>query len=215
MPRYAAVIFDLDGTLVDSESIEIDAGRIALNALGHDPHPDFLDSLIGVDVTEVARRLLAEFPGIDLATLEPAWRNASQGIEEERGIQPMPGAKALLAQLSPIPLAVASNSLTVNVRRKLELSDLARHFDLDHVIGVDAVPNAKPAPDLYLEGARRLGADPADCLAFEDSDTGTAAALAAGMTVVQVPDRQPSLKRAAHFMADTILGGARAAGLID
>ena len=81
------------------------------------------------------------------------------------------------------------------------------------MVGFDLVAAPKPAPDVYLKAADLLGVDPSDCLAFEDSDPGTAAALAAGMTVVQVPDLLPSRTNRAHFNAATLTEGAEIAGL--
>jgi len=63
---------------------------------------------------------------------------------------------------------------------------------IQHVTGGDEVPAGKPAPDVYLDAARKLGIDTGDCLALEDSNNGTTAALAAGMTVIQIPDLAPS-----------------------
>ena len=72
----------------------------------------------------------------------------------------------------------------------------------------------KPAPDVFLAAAALLGAPPAKCIAFEDSDPGVIAAIAAGMTVVHVPDMATPRQSGAHFLADSILHGARLAGLI-
>ncbi len=88
------------------------------------------------------------------------------------------------------------------------------HFDAAHVVGYDAVARAKPAPDVFLEAADRLKVAPTRCVAFEDSDTGVAAALEAGMTVVQVPDMVPARSTRAHHLAPSLLDGARACGLI-
>ncbi len=104
------------------------------------------------------------------------------------------------------------NSATDSARRKLGEAGIAHHFHHDHVVGFDAVARPKPSPDVFLAAAQRLGVDPKDCVAFEDSDPGVAAALAAGMTVVQVPDMRPAATREAHHLAETLLAGARAAG---
>jgi HAD superfamily hydrolase (TIGR01509 family) len=128
----------------------------------------------------------------------------------------MTGVAEFLDHLSTrgLPRAVATNSHTVNARRKLGEAGIAHHFDPGHVVGFDLVPAPKPAPDVFVDAARRLGVDPRRCLAFEDSDTGVVAALAAGMTVVQVPDMRPAGTRDAHHLAETLLDGARAAGIL-
>lgn len=113
--------------------------------------------------------------------------------------------------LDGLPCAVATNSATATALGKLESAGIARHFA--HVVGYDAVARPKPAPDVFAEAARRLGAAPGRCIAFEDSDTGVAAALAAGMHVVQVPDLQASGRAGAHHLAPSLVDGARRAGL--
>ena len=86
--------------------------------------------------------------------------------------------------------------------------------DFQHLITLDDVTRAKPAPDPYLLAAKWLGVAPARCLVFEDSEVGAEAAHSAGMRVVQVPDLVVSQGRFAHHLADDLISGARAAGLI-
>lgn len=217
MSRFAAIIFDLDGTLIDTERQAIETGLSVLAGMGFTVGRDFLTSLVGIDEIEGQRRLAAHTgPGLDLARLDAAWQAATRQAQDA-GIPAMAGADLLLADLARrgLPRAVATNSATASAVRKLRSAGLAAHFDDAHVVGFDAVPRAKPAPDIFLEAARRLGVMPSACLAFEDSDTGADAALAAGMTVVQVPDVSPARALRAHHLADTLLDGARAAGLID
>lgn len=209
---FAAAIFDLDGTLIDTERLAMEAGLEALAALGHDPDRAFLLSLVGVAESEGYDRLIRRFgTGLDLAALDAAWSAALQR-HHAAGIPLKPGVTEMLGALGPLPRAVATNGATERATQKLHLSGIAAHFA--HVVGFDAVPRPKPAPDVFVEAARRLGAEPGDCVAFEDSDTGVAAALAAGMTVVQVPDLHHSGQAGAHHLAATLLDGARAVGLI-
>jgi HAD superfamily hydrolase (TIGR01509 family) len=118
----------------------------------------------------------------------------------------MPGVADLLALLKAqaVPVAVATNSSTAGAWRKLRLAGIGDAFEV--VIGFDAVPLAKPAPDVFLAAAAGLNVAPADCIAFEDSDPGVAAALAADMALPR--------QTGAHHLAGSILDGARAAGLI-
>ncbi len=99
-----------------------------------------------------------------------------------------PGVRALLARLQAqgLPLAVASSTHRAEVELRLRSQDLWPAFSA--VAGGEEVPAAKPAPDVYLLAATRLGVDPTACLAFEDAAHGAAAAQAAGMAVVVVPD---------------------------
>ena len=217
MPRFAAAIFDLDGTLIDTERLVIDAGLETLQDLGHQVSRDFMVSLVGIDETEGHRRLCAQL-GVDLRAgpFDAAWSAATRRRYAE-GIPLMAGVDHLLTELTRmrLPRAVATNSTTQGARRKLTEAGLLHHFDTHHVVGFDAVARPKPAPDVFLAAAGRLGVAASDCVAFEDSDTGVAAALAAGMTVVQIPDMLPANRRDAHHLAETILDGARACGLID
>ena len=214
MTRYAAAIFDLDGTLIDTERLLIDTCMQTLANYGHDVSRAFLISMVGVSEVEGFRRICAEIK-VDLDPVEfgAAWSRANQAAYAS-GIPLMPGVADLLGQLKVIGIrvAVATNSSTKGAWRKLGLAGLAGQFDT--VIGYDAVPNAKPAPDVFLAAAAGLGVNPANCLAFEDSETGVTAALAAGMTVVHVPDMTSPAETGAQYLAASILEGAFAAGLI-
>ena len=215
--RFSAVIFDLDGTLVDSERLILDAGMTALAALGHAPQRAVLASLVGTVGDESAGVLRSAYgPAFDAAAFDTAWSQA-MAAASTGALDPRPGAMELLSHLHArgLPRAVATNSRTVTAHESLVAAGLAAFFQADHVHGRDRVARPKPAPDLFLHAAMALGADPAACLVFEDSDTGVIAALEAGMTVVHVPDQRPPAVRHAHHHAATLIDGARAAGLID
>jgi HAD superfamily hydrolase (TIGR01509 family) len=214
MTRYAAAIFDLDGTLIGTERVLVETCLETLAAYGHPVSRDFVLSMVGVSEVEGFRRICAEI-GVDLDfdTFSAAWSRANQAAYA-KGIPLMPGVTDLLAALKAlnIPVAVATNSSTKGAWRKLGLAGIDGAFKT--VIGYDAVATPKPAPDVFLAAAAGLGVNPAECIAFEDSDTGVIAARAAGMTVVHVPDMAAPKPNGAHFVAETILDGARAAGLI-
>ncbi len=216
MPPYDAAIFDLDGTLIDTERLFIDAAVTAALRLSLPFDRAFMASLAGQSDAEGFRIMQAHVgPATDLGPFQTEW-SALVATSYATGIPLMRGVADLLSDLTArrFPRAIATNSLTDSARRKLAHAGIAHHFDARHVIGVDRVARAKPAPDLFLAAAETLRADPARCIAFEDSDAGTTAALAAGMTVVQIPDSHPAGTRDAHHLAGSILEGARAAGLI-
>lgn len=210
-----AVIFDLDGTLIDSESVTITAGTAAFAAHGYSVGEDLFHRLVGVDQPTgagILRAVLGE--DLPLDRIKADWAAGARRLYDAHGVPVKPGAQDLLRMLRArsLPLAVATSSGRQAATWKLDRTGLAAHFDT--VVTLECIRRPKPAPDPYLEAARRLGADPALCVAFEDSDTGAASAQAAGMIVVQVPDvGTPSGRHARHIAAD-LISGARAAGLV-
>lgn len=216
MTRPAAVIFDLDGTLIDSESIALDVGARLLAGMGIADGRAILSRLVGVDGGEGRRRLQAlAGPDFDVAAFALAW-DTGAAAAFAAGVPLMDGADTLLTRLAglDLPRAVATNSRTAGALAKLGSAGLLHHFGEANVVGVDVVARAKPAPDLFLEAARRLDADPALCLVFEDSAIGVAAALAAGMRVVQIPDMSHPAAGGSHLIAENLIDGARRAGLL-
>lgn len=212
---FDGVIFDLDGTLIDSESVTIAAGTLAFAVHGYQLPPAIFHSLIGVDEPTGARMLHAALgPGLPLPAIEADWRRATRAHYAKTGVPLRPMVLELLDALAirRLPLAVATSSSRAGAEWKLERAGLRAHFTT--VVTRDCVQRPKPAPDPFLIAARRLGLPPSRCIAFEDSETGAAAAMAAGMTVVQVPDVLPTDGRNATLVAPDLMSGARAAGLV-
>lgn len=214
--RYDAVIFDMDGTLLETERLVIDAGLVAFRTLGMPPRRDVLESMVGHSGAEGELLLRAAFGRtFDREAFDAACSAAFSTVLAQ-GIPLRPGVTELLDHLDTIamPRAVATNSHTDHAHENLATAGIAAYFQRHHIHGRDRVAQPKPAPDLFLHAAAVLDVHPARCLVFEDSDPGTIAAHAAGMTVVQVPDQRPAETRLAHVLADTLLDGARAAGLM-
>ncbi len=214
-PRYDAVVFDLDGTLIDTESLCNLAGVEACANLGFPVSMAFFESLAGID-DRTRARLIEEHVGatVELAAFLTEWdRLCSERFA--RGIPVKAGAVELLEGLEAagVPVALATSSRRGPAEEKLAATGLGRFFRT--VVTFDDVAAPKPAPDPYLLAAERLGADPRRCLAFEDSETGARAAHAAGMTVVQVPDLHPTKGAHAHHVAPSLLEGALLAGLLE
>jgi HAD superfamily hydrolase (TIGR01509 family) len=206
---YDALLFDLDGTLIDTESISIETGLAAFASHGHAVGRAFLESLVGTDDPTAEGMIRAAFPNIDLIAVSRTHRAAF--LERTEADLPLkPGASELLAALQ-VPSAIVTSSRRDSARRKLVVAGIADAFA--HVVTLDDVTAAKPAPDAYLLAASLLGVSPGRCLVFEDSEIGAQAAHRAGCVVVQVPDVIPSKGRWAHHLAPDLLTGARMAGL--
>ncbi|WP_164870923.1 HAD family hydrolase [Mesobaculum littorinae] len=210
----AAVIFDLDGLLLDTERLALEAGAEAMAELGHPLGQAFLLTLVGADAQANAARINAHLgTDYDAARITSAWNAALDRRTAVAGVPVKPGAPGFLADLARrgLPFAVATNSHTANAESKIERSALAGQVPV--LVGVDQVRAGKPAPDVYLEAARRLGVAPRDAVAFEDSDLGARAARTAGLFVVQIPDATRPSPGLAHMVAETLGDGARAVGL--
>ena len=191
---FAAAVFDMDGLLLDSERPIRDAWLSAAAELGAPlTQADYL-SVVGRNERESDALLLDVFGG-DAALLGATRRRADALIAERFGAAPFdvkPGALRLLRALraAAIPCAVASSTAHREVERRLERAGLLAFFDA--VCGGDEVARGKPEPDLYRLAVERLRVDARGCVAFEDSNYGARAALAAGLAVVVVPDLKPA-----------------------
>lgn len=180
-----AVLFDLDGTLVNSEPVWFDVAREVLLGYGVDLPPEVHGEIVGMS-NEEAGLHLRERHGV---TVDPevVWRDVLARLPDAlAGVPAMPGAQAWVeaASQSGLALAVVSNSprfqVDVSLRHHAWADGLTVRF------GVDEVPRPKPAPDGYLHAASALGVAPGRCLVVEDSVTGLSAARAAGAWTVQV-----------------------------
>jgi beta-phosphoglucomutase len=179
------LIFDLDGVIVDSMPMHEQAWERYLALLGFDGS-DIATRMHGRRNDEIVRDLL----GQDAA----AHVIEEHGAAKERLYREMlgsrlqahlvPGITTWLERVAGAPVALATNAERANVDFVLDGANLRRHFQV--IVDGSQVPRPKPAPDVYLKAASQLGIPPVNCIVFEDSPVGVAAALAAGMRVVGV-----------------------------
>ena len=191
-----AVIFDMDGTLYDSEKIY---GRGWMKAgLSKEQYYQ----IIGRSRTNIDA-MLADW-GYDVQTMR---RIRTEAVEEElqsKGVDPKPGAKECLAWLqhNNIPAAIATSSAKDMAERYLKMTQMESYFEL--VVSGNTMERGKPFPDIFLEAARQLGKKPENCLVVEDSYNGVRAGRNAGMYTVMIPDLIPADEEMEQ-LADDIL----------
>jgi HAD superfamily hydrolase (TIGR01509 family) len=182
-----AVIFDLDGLMVDSEVMAMESWHRLLAPAGVRLTDEQFQHLIGMGHEDSVRYVLDQTrANVPRDVLDQGfWKQQIALIDEM--LSPMPGLLSLVEDLRKrgYILGVASNSPTHYVRKAL--AKIRVEEILSCVVGVDQVTNPKPAPDVYLKAADCLGMAPRCCLAFEDSPLGAQAAVAAGMRCVAIP----------------------------
>jgi len=210
-----AVIFDMDGLLLDTEKVYFQGYRNARSTMGLDPHAAGFMELIGLP-TPAGRPLLQAHLGDLTDAFEAQWDHEIRQLMTKE-IPVKPGVTTLIGHLqaSALPYAIATSTFTTKAYEHLERAGLGGLFPT--IIGGDQVSNGKPAPDIYLKAAQSLGIAAHHCAAFEDSENGVRAAVAAGMTTVQVPDIKPpsaEMRAISHHIADNLLTGARMVGLL-
>lgn len=184
LPRPAAVAFDLDGTLVDTEAILIEAQRQTLMDFGITGLASDHPRTFGMGMEPGVARL-SEFYGLKyeqaLEVFRPHWARLSA-----TELISMPGARDLLLRLKDegVRMALVTSADPVHARNALNALDVPGAFEC--VIDTDSVSQLKPSPEPYLKAAECLGVSPRDMLAVEDSGSGVESTLTAGMRCVAV-----------------------------
>ena len=207
MTQLDAVIFDLDGLMIDTEPLAQQAWDRVLQDHGRRLERAIFSRMIGLRLTESSRVVKAaydlETSTTDLANKETFYMSQIMA----QGIPTMPGLRRLITELERrrVPWAVATSS-----QRKYAVEVLGQLDLLEKCGGIaagDEVGQGKPRPDVYLLAANRLDIDPDTCLALEDSVPGINAASAAGMLAVAVPNSETSSMNfeEAAFVYDSLL----------
>jgi HAD superfamily hydrolase (TIGR01509 family) len=188
----AAVLLDMDGTLLDTEKVYLESTIAALNSLGYtDGVTALCHGMVGIPGPECERLLRAHF-GADFPFEEiDRLFTANCGEVFAAGLPLKPGAVDLLDAIDAagVPKAIVTSSSRQTAGRHLGLAGIGDRFDA--IVTRDDVSRTKPHPDLYLLAAERFQLSPQACVAVEDSNPGVAAAHAAGMITLMVPDIVP------------------------
>jgi beta-phosphoglucomutase-like phosphatase (HAD superfamily) len=186
-----AVVFDCDGVLVDSEPHSAAAWVEVLGRRGHRATAADVADCTGLGYRATYDHLAAVDAAVMLPSAEELWPEVQAALAAsfDRGLAVFPDAAGCVPELVlyGVPLAVASSSRRERLDLTLERSGLARYFAA--TVAGDEVEHGKPAPDVYLLAAQRLGVRPQDCLAVEDTGHGAASAVAAGMRVLGIARR--------------------------
>jgi HAD superfamily hydrolase (TIGR01509 family) len=191
-----AYLFDMDGLLLDTERLTLDAFLDCAPEFDLDPGVmrAFFMTLIGSARTQ-GEAMVRDFigPDRDFDALDLAWQHHSQR-RLAAGIPVKPTVAETISALhaSGAVMAVVTSTFGDKARHHLDRAGLLRCFRT--VIGGDEVPANKPDPAPYVQAAEQLGVPPQNCAAFEDSDTGITAAARAGCFAVQIPDLRPSAR---------------------
>lgn len=204
MPFPDAVLFDNDGLLLDTESVWSRAEQKLFEIRGLEFTIDHKRSLVGSSeklAGEKLGRFLGEV-GLERQIMDEL--NDLVLTELEGGVDPMVGALELIALLRSegVPLGLVSNSPRHFIERSHEVAATGMPFDV--VVSGHEVPEAKPAPDAYLEACRQLGVGPGSrVVALEDSPSGVTAAEAAGLFVIGIPS-VPGIELTADLVAESL-----------
>jgi HAD superfamily hydrolase (TIGR01509 family) len=201
----AAVVFDLDGVLVDTETVWDDVREALVRERGGRWHERAQADMMGMSSLEWSRYMHEE---LGLSESPQAINDEVVGrmlVRYRADLPLIDGAVPAVARLADaFPLALASSSNRPLIDAVLQTSGLERHFAA--TVSSEEVARGKPAPDVFLEAARRLGVEPRLCAAIEDSSNGLRAAHAAGMRVIALPNAHYPPGRDALALADVVVG---------
>lgn len=182
-----AIIFDKDGTLHDTEKVYMQAWKAAAEEFNVPDIENTVRDCTGTNIPFIAQYWAKKYPDVPFEDYLPRRQFYYFGILEQ-GIPVKEGAYELLTYLRAhgYKVGMATSTPWDTVMEHLERTDMMGYFDT--IVTGDMIQNGKPAPDIYLLAAERLGVDPAECVGVEDSPNGVRSIHAAGMRAVMIPD---------------------------
>lgn len=201
-----AVLFDMDGLMVDTESLSTEAFINSAKAQGYNMTKEETLKVLGFTKANIYQFWIDYFQGtnVDGKKLVDDHYEYIENVLYTVGPEKMPYVEELLKYLKEnnYKIAVASSSDTADIKNNLEKTKLEKY--IDEIASGAEVENGKPAPDVFLLAAKRLGVDPKDCLILEDSKAGVKAGKASGAMVFMVPDMY-TVDKECEDTADRIL----------
>jgi beta-phosphoglucomutase family hydrolase len=186
------LVFDCDGTIADTMPLHYRAWFAALQEHGFDFPEAMFYEMAGIPTVRIIE-ILNEKHGYHIPVLEAAEKKEKlyeEMIPEVVAIEPV--VELVHRYAGTLPMAVATGGTRAICTKTLQSLDLLKYFQ--HIVTADDVARGKPAPDIFLEAARRLGVPPEACYAFEDADLGLQAARAAGMIAVDIRPAHQALR---------------------
>lgn len=187
--RVDAVIFDMDGLMLDTERLHLDHFRKAADDFGYPDLEAVYMQSVGLNSRDTERLFAHHFgESFPYADIRNRWREYAEDHVNRFGVPHKSGLTALLKTIQDrgLPKAVATSTKRDMAVALLKKVDLLQHFDA--IVGGDEVSKGKPNPEIFLKAAERLNIHPARCVVFEDSPAGIRGAHAAGMIPILVPD---------------------------
>ena len=208
-PNISCLIYDMDGLLLDTEGIYTEVTQQIVGEYGKVFDWSVKGKIIGRRAVQAAEIIVES---LDLPITPQDYLDSRKNVllEKFKDTAPLPGAKEMTTHFFDlgIPQALATSSSSPMFEAKFEKHKKWFSQFTQIVRGDDPeLKEGKPAPDIFLLAAKRLGVDPAECLVFEDAPTGTEAALAAGMSVVVVPD--PNMDHCHYKNASQIISSLK------
>ena len=187
MSPIKAIIFDKDGTLHDTEKVYLQAWKAAAAEFGVPDIENTVRDCTGTTIPWIAEYWAKKYPDIPFEDYLPRRQYYYFGILEQ-GVPVKEGAHEVLSYLKAhgYKVGMATSTPWDTVKDHLERTDMMGYFDT--IVTGDMIEHGKPAPDIYLLAAERLGVDPAECIGVEDSMSGVRSIHAAGMRAVMIPD---------------------------
>lgn len=186
--KYKLIIFDCDGTLVNSEGIINTAFSKVMQDLGYEKftYEYCMENFSGMSYPNIYKKLQELHPDAPFREIEELFVEEANRLIPTH-LKPIQGADKLLAHLhNKMPICVASNGEKEIVKYSLKITNLLKYFQEEDIFTYEDVSEGKPSPELFLHAAKTMGFKPEECLIFEDSVVGLTAAKAAGIDAIAV-----------------------------